>query len=331
MADEQTIIANGVALGLKEEKLVKYVEERRVREEKRREEELEREERREAREAEKLRIEVQRISQENEFKLKELELERLRITNSGSSTTARPSTNIKLNTYKDGEDISVFVKTFDRVAKANNWNETIAITALMNACAGSKVSTFIDTLPLETNLETLKAEIITNFGQSIYEYQSKFRYYKQGAEPFGQYVSMIREYFAKMCNLAKVDGDYKLLEELVIKDQIIRNAEKGLAEYLKEKEIFRISLEKVSEHGENFQSIHGKTTKARSCYMCGSTDHISRFCSRKAYAPYQGGPYQGTPSRGGISRHSFAPAQIALTKVRFCSLKNVLRLDTVIM
>ena len=138
-----------------------------------------------------------------------------------------------------------------------------AITALMSSFVGSKVASFIDGLPTESTLETIKSEILANFGYSIYEYQKKFRFSKQGSEPFGQYVLSLKENLTKMCNLAKVEDFSKLLE-LIVKDQILRSAEKSLGEYLKENDIFKISLEKVSEMGDNYQAIHGRKPFASS-------------------------------------------------------------------
>ena len=299
--NESLIIDDGTKLGLTGEKLIAYVEQRRQREEKKRREDEEREERRFQREQDSKKMELEAKVKEDELKSKQLEIEKLKLQTSSTVVTPNSfqqvqSSTVKLNAYKDGDDLNVFLKTYDRVRTANNWNESIAITALMNAFVGSKIATFIDALPATTNLEDMKSEILSTYAANIYEHQNKFRFLKQNKEPFGQYVLAIKENFQKMCSLAKVQNNFKNLEDLIIKDQVLRSVDKNLAEYLKEQDIFRIPIEKVSELGENFQAIHGKPKFSPStnalgkndspkCYACNTYGHIAKFCTASTTKP----------------------------------------------
>jgi len=140
--DESKIISDGQALGLDGAKLLKYVEERRVREEKRRQDEIEREERRQQREEARLMLEAEnkRLHELNEAK----RLERNDTSLNGPETS---KTKIKLAQYQEKEDISIYIRNFERVRDVNGWSEDVAISALINGFSGTKVSIFLDTLP----------------------------------------------------------------------------------------------------------------------------------------------------------------------------------------
>ena len=197
MADETRIIQDGQCLGYTGAALIKYVQERVQREEKKNKEIEERDERSRVREHE-------RQKTEQELKKKELELETLRLQRSNQTQNSQnAAVKIPLSSYKDGDDIGIFLKTFDRVRLANHWDESAATTALMSSFVGSKVASFIDGLPAASTLKQIETKILTNFGSSIYEYQRKFRFAKQGTEPFGQFVLFLKENLSKMCTLAR--------------------------------------------------------------------------------------------------------------------------------
>ena len=124
MADESKIIEDGQSLGYSGDHLIKYVTERVAREEQKLRDSNEREERFKIREQE-------RINAEQELKRQELDLERLRLesrpTPSETISTHGLFSKIPLNPYKDGDDLAIFLKTFERVKLANRWSESSAI------------------------------------------------------------------------------------------------------------------------------------------------------------------------------------------------------------
>ena len=276
-------ISDGGRLGLKEDALRQYVDERRGAEEKRLDAEREREERREVREHEKLKLELEFKTKEEERKMRELQL-----ASEGGGRAMGPNTQLKLNPYKSGDDVGIYLKTFERIKLANNWNENTAVTALMNGVIGSKISAYLDTLPPNMTLESIVKSILQNFGTNVYEHQNRFRFAKQGEEPFGHFVFSIQENLIKMCKLAEVPEDFQSFQDFAVKEQVLRSADKLLAEFLKERNIFKLDLAKIIELGENFQAVHGRPKKSQSstaaqrlCYTCGSSEHLSRSCGSK--------------------------------------------------
>ena len=296
--DESKIINDGRTLGLEGEKLIKYVEERTLREEKRLNESVEREERRLEREDKRitLELEIQRQREENEL------ARGSRQPTNGVLDGATSKNFIKLAQYKEGEDISVYLRTFERVRDANKWSSDVAISALINGFSGTKVSVYLDSV---TSLEyaELKNQLIKAFGASIYDMQSRFRFSKQSSEPISQFVVMLRDLLNKICESVNVNADFNKLFEFVIKDQLLRSVDRDLASFLKENNIFKTSLESAISLAENYQAIHGNLGRKQKsfqnlnskelnseksgdksgiskirCYSCNELGHVSSKC-----------------------------------------------------
>jgi len=295
--DETNIIDDGIKLGYEGKDLQKYVDERCKRQLKIITDKSEREERRLKREAD---LEAKKASDALEAKRLELELARINASNVNSSEIVEGGrkANIKLTPYKPGEDMAVYLRTFDRVKSANEWSDKVAMSALINGFVGTKVSLFVDNLPPDTTLDSMKEQIIRAFGLNIYDYQNKFRFSRQSEdESFSQFVLRLKENLLKMCNMCSVEKDFVKFEEMVIKDQLLRCIDKNLAEFLKERDIFQMSFDDVVKISENFQAVHGKTTQnnrkplaaafntnmvsERGCFSCGKSGHTFKDCPSK--------------------------------------------------
>ena len=308
--DESKFIEDGRVLGYSGSSLVSYVEQRRLREESRMKADAERDERREAREeAKAAREEAQRKDEfevekkRQEIEAKRLELEIAKAGQSETTPTSTPNSAIKLAQFVDTEDVAVYLTNFERVKKINQWSEECAMAALMNGFSGTKVSSFINSCQL-TTYEDLKVVILQTFGLSIYDVQARFRNSKQSSESISQLVLNLGNNLDRLCTLAEIGDEFKNLRSFVIKEQLLRSVDNSLASFLKENDIYKLDLDKVTTLAENFQAIHGKprfkshpdydrsrtssfvdknstsNSKEKSCYICGGS-HLARFCSLK--------------------------------------------------
>ena len=301
--DESKIIEDGRTLGFEGKGLQKYVEDRRLREEKRVKESVEREERRLEREDKRLTLEL-----EVQKKREENELARARPNSGVVTETATPKNLIKLAQYKEGEDINVYLRNFERVRDANKWNGDVAISALINGFSGTKVSVYLDSADL-LDYTLLKSQLVKAFGASIYDMQNRFRFSKQASEPISQFVVMLKDLLTKICESINVGTDFEKLLEFIIKDQLLRSVDKELAAFLKENNIFQSTLESVVSLAENYQAIHGnlgrkqklfqnRNSKEQSfnsnfeksgdksfdklrCFTCNEIGHVSSQCGVK--------------------------------------------------
>ena len=163
----------------------------------------------------------------------------------------------------------------------------------------------------------MKDLIIRSFGFTVYDHQSKFHNSRQGDESFSQFVLQLKENLSKMEKLSDVSEDYNALREMIIKDKLLHWTDKNLAEYLKERDIFKKSLDDVVKLADNYQSIHGKPAPkskfafsnitlstsgggkytgsgnagsgrddGKSCYLCGKVGHLAKFCRQRSNSRY---------------------------------------------
>lgn len=285
MSQETTYISDGKSLGLEKSELVAYV--------KKRKEEFA------ADEVERHNEERDRRAHERDMKKMETDLAMARIAAGNPVLAESVTTNksyVKLTNYKDDEDIAVYLKIFERVTEANSWSPKVAMSALQNGFSGTKVSMFMNSLPAAMEYREVKVELIRSFGFTVYDYQKNFRHSKQGVESFRQFVLMMKDNLSKMCELSEVNLDYGKLTEMIIKDQILGSVSSSLSEYLKERNLFSLTLDETVELSENYQAIHGKGlvrdnynfvnsdyggAKQKTCYLCGKPGHVSRFCQAK--------------------------------------------------
>ena len=287
MADESRMIEDGEALGYSKEELRKYVTDRLEREERKRAEDAEREERILSREDRKWEreLEVQKLKEENEKMRLDLELQRINSGGGGRPVNPSGKSTIKLSQYKDGEDISIYLKNFERVKGVNGWDDEVALSALYNGFIGSRVSPYLNSLQPDSNYDEIKKLLIAGFGASIYDIQMKFRFAKLTTETVAQFIVVLKDHLTKMCDISNVNKEYEKLFEWILKDQLLRSVDRNLGSFLKEQNIFKMPLDEVIKIADNFQAIHGRASKtdksATTCYTCGSSSHLARQCKMK--------------------------------------------------
>ena len=285
---ESNFISDGKSLGYAGMELRKYIDERKA-------SFMKEEELRKIEDKTKQDIEREVRAHERELRKMEYELEMARIQN-GSSLQRNMGTKpqIKLSKYEDGQDISIYLSTFEKVKAANNWSEAVAITALHNVFFGSSACKLLEKLPQQSDYAEIKRQLICSFGQSIYVHQRAFRGQRQGTETFRQYAINVKDNLDKMCDMVGVGNDFVKLQELIVKDQILCTVDKNLCEFLKERDVFRIGLDEVIVLAENYQAVHAKPyqlrnnsngenvkeMQPRNCFRCQEYGHIARNCPK---------------------------------------------------
>lgn len=320
MSIDTAFIADGKSLGYGGKDLVVYVDSRKAdyrrseeeeralrkcqldyeRERESVEQDAEREKRAHERELRAVELAGKKLEEERKGQEAQLEIARLQYGNGSVREPLANKSFIKLAGYADGEDVAIYLNTFERVKEANQWSDGVAIPALMNGFTNTRVSLFLSTLPPNSTYEEIRVQILKSFGFTIYDYQTRFRNAVQRTGSFRQFVLYLQENMTRMCAIAEVDT-IKKLEELFLKDQILRSADRSLAEYLKERDIFRRELDSVIQMADNFQAIHKPTKNQGSvqsnvsgrfptvspfnqrsseikCLRCGKTGHIARYC-----------------------------------------------------
>lgn len=147
--------------------------------------------------------------------MKKFELETIQTRTASSSDDYRPNVkcHIKLTSYNDEDDVAIYLNVFECVRDANQWGPEVALSALVNGFAGTKVGHYMNSLNSNVRYDEVKLQLIKSLGYTIYDYQNKFNNVKQGKEFFRQYVLLLRKNLSHMCKLASVCDDFSLLVE----------------------------------------------------------------------------------------------------------------------
>ena len=134
-----------------------------------------------------------RIKREIEFKREEMqfqreqqafELERLRLQQANRETSSvSGSTAPKMPKYVEGEDIEVFIATFEKLATANGWDKTIWAPRFGAVLTG-KAQEAYSRLSLEDSkdYEKIKSAILRKYELSAEAYRRKFRFCKKKSD-----------------------------------------------------------------------------------------------------------------------------------------------------
>ncbi|XP_065939370.1 uncharacterized protein [Magallana gigas] len=191
---------------------------------------VEREERQARREKEKDELEMQRIKMENdekerkrlhdkdleekrlEVRMKELELQeremRERETNPVAMVEREAKHEVKfiLPKYVEGEDIDVFLRSFERLATLHKWQKAEWALRLIPQLTGKALDTYARLGEVEANdYDVIKNAILKRYNLTASTYKDKFRGCKQfSSETFREFSSRATNYFDHWCQMEKV-------------------------------------------------------------------------------------------------------------------------------
>ena len=314
------LLAVGEKLGLKEDKLLEFIEkQQRVeaeQDERRKQEEFEREklasERDERRkqeefEREKLASEREERAAERELqKLKmELELELERNKHRESQVEIRKSAKApKLPQFhEDKDDIDAYLERFERYAKAQDWKKEEWATNL-SALLGGKALDVYYRMPrdLAGNYKELKSALLKRYNLTEEGFRDKFHHSRaEVGESSQQYMTRIESYLTKWMELAGVEATFEQLRVLVVREQFISSCHKDLSVFLRERKLK--TLQEVVIAADTFQEAHGGSLSGYRGSQVNkrSSEHQQKDADRKPYfkdrqpSTTQGGMMRGVP------------------------------------
>ena len=222
------------------------------------------------------------------------ELEVLRLQNAAPANVTPPRTLVKLARFLEGDDVDLFLQTYERVSRANSWSEEIGLSALQNSFAGTSVARLINALPPNTTYVSVKKEILNTFSLTVYDYQIKFRKYRQGKESFRQFNATLNHYIDRWFELSNLEPTFDNLKTLIVKEQWLSSVSPSLADYLKENQLYHKSTEDMIQLADNFQSIHKSvpnsfsrtTSRANNCFSNGKPN-VNKFPSQQVATCYR--------------------------------------------
>ena len=254
-----------------------------------------------------------------ELKLKELELreKELNLKKSGpiDPSSADIKVKVKLPKFIEGQDIEVFLTSFERLAIVHNWPKNQWPVHLIPQLSGKALEAYSRMSLIESNdYDAVKKAILERYGLNSWEFREKFRSCRQASgETYREFSVRLRSYFDHWKETESKDGNFDKLVDLVMREQLMFTAEHDLQMWLREHQPKSVTeLIKLAEayqlaHKESdkryqrkpFQykpfkpvadeKLHetGKSGEAsqkqekRKCFVCDSTEHLIATCPFK--------------------------------------------------
>ena len=136
---------------------------------------------------------------DRELKLKELEIreKELAISKKDLAEKCKIKPKVNLPKYTEGEDIEVFLRSFEKLAASYNWDKTEWAIRLVPQLSGKALEAY-SRLPVSSSndFDLVKQAILERYGLNALAYRDKFRYAKQSkGETFKEYAVRVECYF----------------------------------------------------------------------------------------------------------------------------------------
>ncbi|MCG8044622.1 MAG: RNase H-like domain-containing protein [Candidatus Thiodiazotropha endolucinida] len=269
-----------------------------------------------------------------ELKLKELELreKELEIKNRGSQDhiSSDMKIKVKLPKFVEGQDIEVFLTSFERLASVHSWPKSQWPVHLIPQLSGKALEAYSRMSLMESNnYDLIKKAILDRYGLNAWQYREKFRSCKQAiGETYKEFSVRLKSYFEHWKETEGIVNDYDQLVDLILREQLVFSSDQDLQIWLREHqpktvaelvnlaEAYQLahkesdqrryqrrsflyknsktdSGEKISETGKSGE--FGQKQTKRACYVCDSTEHLIADCPFKVNKDRTQGESGGKP------------------------------------
>ena len=211
----------------------------------------ERDERKAERELEKAKV-------EKEIKMKELEIKEKEIALSTASSKEKSKIKPKvlLPKFLEGEDIEVFLRSFEKLANSYGWEKTEWAIRLVPQLSGKALEAYSRMAVGSSNdYDLVKQAILERYGLNALAYRDKFRYARQDrSENYKEYAIRVENYLKHWVQPEKAESNYVKLYDLMLREQLMFTAPQDLQIWLKERSPH--TFKDLVEMAETYQLAH---------------------------------------------------------------------------
>lgn len=168
--------------------------------------------------------------------------------------------------YVEGEDIDVFLRSFERLANLHKWPKPERAMRLVPQLTGKTLDSYARLGEGESNdYDVIKKAILKRYNLTASTYKDKFRTCKQYPnETFREFYTRSLNHFEHWCQMDRVNDNFQTLVDMVLREQLINSSSKDLQVWLKERQLK--SSDEMIELAEVYQNAHrgsGSMTRAQ--------------------------------------------------------------------
>ncbi|XP_035664608.1 uncharacterized protein LOC118408091, partial [Branchiostoma floridae] len=251
-------------------------------------------------ELEKLKLELEAAKQrhvaEHQLLVEERKLLETKLALEGQKTppataTAESTKGPKIPPFVEGEDVEVYLTTFERLATANGWPRPKWAPKLAALLSGKAREAFVQLSENDSmDYDKVKLAIYAKYELTAEEYRRRFRHSrKKPADSYKEWLCQLNVALGRWVDAAqrerkKEDDRAQFLSQLIIREQFLDGCPPDVADKLQEQEMWE--PKDLAAAADRITNKHKYSNTSPSlpklyCHHCKSYGHETQGCKKR--------------------------------------------------